>query len=284
VKKLTVFLLTIVAFAVVSISFTSCRESDDTYNPRKKILYIHEKEDGEAEHLKEEWDWGMSEDRLHCIYFYNDIELEGKDLFVYKEDRIFQIKDFLGYYSEYFYADEKLERIEYYSPIDDLLAKITFQYDKKKISKITVYNYEMDKNVIGMIERGFMGKLLPERGMKIVAEKLANPTKETIVFNLAYEGDNILSITTDEYVVTYSNYDTRSNPWFKFHPFSTYQVELYLHIFSKNNPGKSIFKEGVNTITTTYVYTYDDDFPVTIQSNTVSSEGSSTTINRIVYK
>lgn len=283
-NKLSVILSTILVIAIVSISFTSCEESDDTYNPKKKILYIYEKEDGEAEHLKEEWDWGISENRLHCIYFYNDIELEGKDLFVYEENRIFQIKDFLGYYSEYFYADEKLERIEYYSPIDDLLAKITFQYDKKKISKITVHNYNVDKNVMGMIERGFMGKLLPERGMKIVAEKLVNSTKETIVFNLAYEGDNILSISTDEYVVTYSDYDTHSNPWYKFHPFSTYQVELYLHIFSKNNPGKSIFKEGSNTITTTYAYTYDGDFPVTIQSNIMYQGVTSTSTTRIVYK
>jgi len=280
-KKLSVFLSTILAIAIVAISFTSCEDPAGVYKPEKKIAKVYEQEVGEPEYLSQEWTWDGN--KVASISYYYDGEFGGKDEFTYDGDRVEKIRDNYGYYAEYEYNDKQYEKIEYYNPTNELLAEITFQYDGKKISVITLKSYVVDKNVIKMVERGFIGKMLPKEGMKVVAEKMADQSKETTVMSLSYDGDNISSLTTGSNVFSYSDYDTYSNIWFNFFPFSAYEADANSQIFSKNNPGKVVSQMGSINIPTTFIYTYDGNVPATIQANTTFMGTSSAKTTRFVY-
>ncbi|MDD3644854.1 MAG: hypothetical protein PHR19_04945 [Bacteroidales bacterium] len=279
-KKLSVFLSTILAIAI-AISFTSCEDPAGVYKPEKKIAKVYEQEVGEPEYLSQEWTWDGN--KVASISYYYDGEFGGKDEFTYDGDRVEKIRDNYGYYAEYEYNDKQYEKIEYYNPTNELLAEITFQYDGKKISVITLKSYVVDKNVIKMVERGFIGKMLPKEGMKVVAEKMADQSKETTVMSLSYDGDNISSLTTGSNVFSYSDYDTYSNIWFNFFPFSAYEADANSQIFSKNNPGKVVSQMGSINIPTTFIYTYDGNVPATIQANTTFMGTSSAKTTRFVY-
>jgi len=280
-KKLSVFLSTILTIAIVAISFTSCEDPAGVYKPEKKIAKVYEQEVGEPEYLSQEWTWDGN--KVASISYYYDGEFGGKDEFTYDGDRVEKIRDNYGYYAEYEYNDKQYEKIEYYNPTNELLAEITFQYDGKKISVITLKSYVVDKNVIKMVERGFIGKMLPKEGMKVVAEKMADQSKETTVMSLSYDGDNISSLTTGSNVFSYSDYDTYSNIWFNFFPFSAYEADANSQIFSKNNPGKVVSQMGSINIPTTFIYTYDGNVPATIQANTTFMGTSSAKTTRFVY-
>jgi hypothetical protein len=274
------FLSTILAIAI-AISFTSCEDPAGVYKPEKKIAKVYEQEVGEPEYLSQEWTWDGN--KVASISYYYDGEFGGKDEFTYDGDRVEKIRDNYGYYAEYEYNDKQYEKIEYYNPTNELLAEITFQYDGKKISVITLKSYVVDKNVIKMVERGFIGKMLPKEGMKVVAEKMADQSKETTVMSLSYDGDNISSLTTGSNVFSYSDYDTYSNIWFNFFPFSAYEADANSQIFSKNNPGKVVSQMGSINIPTTFIYTYDGNVPATIQANTTFMGTSSAKTTRFVY-
>lgn len=279
-KKLSVFLSTILTIAI-AIAFTSCEDPAGVYKPAKKIAKVYEQEVGEPEYLSQEWTWDGN--KVASISYYYDGEFGGKDEFTYDGDRVEKIRDNYGYYAEYEYNDKQYEKIEYYNPTNELLAEITFQYDGKKISVITLKSYVVDKNVIKMVERGFIGKMLPKEGMKVVAEKMADQSKETTVMSLSYDGDNISSLTTGSNVFSYSDYDTYSNIWFNFFPFSAYEADANSQIFSKNNPGKVVSQMGSINIPTTFIYTYDGNVPATIQANTTFMGTSSAKTTRFVY-
>ena len=102
----------------------------------------------------------------------------------------------------------------------------------------------------------------------MIATKLVNQSKKTIGVNLTYAGDNLASVELENETITYSDYDTHSNIWYNFFPF-TDDESFNLHVFSKNNPGKVIDEFEISSTTTRYVYTYDGEFPVIIQSNEV---------------
>ena len=265
-KKIIVFLLAVLTIAVVPTLFTSCEDSAGVYKPKKKISKVYEQKVGAEpvpNHLSEEWKWDGN--KVSSISYYDESGFIDKENFIYDGDRITKIVDDQGNFAEYLYADKKFDKIKYCTPNGELLAEITFQYSKKKISVITFKEYDVNKNVISMIERGFIGRLLPKEGIQIVAKKLSNLSKETFVINLSYEGDNLLSITDGAYTYTFSDYDTHFNIWYNFFPFSGDEY-IKLNVFSKNNPGKSILRyEQVNS-TITHSYIYDGDFPITIQS------------------
>ena len=280
-KKLSVFLSTILAIAI-AISFTSCEDPAGVYKPAKKIAKVYEQELGEPEYLIQEWTWDGN--KVATISYYYDGEFGGSDEFTYEGDRVIKIRDNYGYYAEYDYEDKQFEKIEYYTPENKLSAVATFQYDGKKISAVTLNTYIVEKNVISMVERGFLGKILPEEGMKVVAEKMANQSKETVVMTLSYDGDNVSALTTGSNVFNFSGYDTYSNVWYNFFPFSAHEADVNSEIFSKNNPGKSTITLAGNSITTTYIYTYEDNFPSTVQANTTFMETNMTKTMRFVYK
>lgn len=290
-KKLSVFLSTILTIAIVAIAFTSCEDPAGVYKPEKKIAKVYEQEVGEPEYLSQEWTWDGN--KVASISYYYDGEFGGKDEFTYDGDRVEKIRDNYGYYAEYEYNDKQYEKIEYYNPTNELLAEITFQYDGKKISVITLTTHGVTKNVISMIERGLLSKMLPEDGVKVVAEKLADQSKDVTVLTLSYEGDNISELTSGSYVFNYSEYDTHSNVWFNFFPFCAYEANFFpfcayeadvnSSIFSKNNPGKSTITFPAGKVTTSFIYTYDGNFPLTVQENTTFMGTSSAKTTRFVY-
>ena len=281
-KKLSVLLSTILAVAIVAISFTSCEEPEaGVYKPKKKVAKVYEQEVGEAEYLTQEWKWNGNQ--LASVSFYDEGEFKGMDEYIYEGDRVVKVRDNYGYYAEYDYNDKQFEKIEYYSPTNTLLAEVVFQYDGKRIFKITLQANDDFKNITDMMNRGYVGQLLSKEGMKMVAEKVDNHSKETVVINLSYDGDNLTSIVVEDESLTFSNYDTHSNILYNFLPFSAYNEEVEYLMLSKNNPGKAVFTVGSFNITTTYIYTYDGDFPATIQSNTVFEDESYASTTRIVY-
>ena len=289
-KKISVFLLAILAITIVSILFISCGEPEaGVYKPKKKISKVYYQV-GQTEELAEEWEWDGN--KVSFITYYHMGSFNAKDEFIYEGNKLIKIRDDQGYYAEYIYNDEQFEMIKCYDPVGVLLIEITFQYNEKKISTFTVLDYGMQpqKNAINMIKRGFMGKLLSEEGMEIVAKKLANHTKVLLEFHLSYEGDNISSIKIGYENITYLDYDTHSNVWYNFFPFF-YEGLFSCQIFSKNNPGKEIIY-NVNTmgstLITNYHYTYDDDCPITIQTDRLYMDETDTLSSayktRIEYK
>ncbi len=274
-KKLTLLLLTIVAIAVVSIWFTSCGEDPGVYNPKKKISKIYEQWliiTGEGREtvdmLAEEWKWDR--DKLVSIsYYYWGGEQEVKEEYIYEGERLIKIQSSSGSYSEYFYNKKKFDKIIFYNPEGVPLLETVYQYDGKKVSSVTFNRYEdnIDKDVIYMLERGFMGKLLSKEGMKIVSKKLANQSKESLVMNFSYKGDNLSSVSMNDESIHFSDYDNHSNIWFNFFKLRLYKSVYEAYGFSKNNPRKIVYKYGSDTDVITYIYTYDGDFPVIIKSN-----------------
>lgn len=299
-KKLTVLLLTVLAFAVVSTSFVSCNgEPDDPenpevpvvpvvpeiaagfYQPGKKVSRMYAQVDEGPEQILQDWVWNG--DKLVSISYFDDGEFLASDEFVYENNRLAKIYDDQGYFAKYIYDNTKYDKIEYYSNSDVLVADLQFKYEGKKIIMVTINNYSIEKNVMNLIERGFMGKLLSADEMKVVAEKLANSTKETTTVSFTYEGDNVSEVGIGNYVTTYSNYDTHANMLYTFFPFMPYNGTLYHDRFSKNNPGKTTIQVGTSTVTTVFTYTYTDNFPTTIQATKTYGGYSSVTKTRIVY-
>ncbi|HHT51972.1 MAG TPA: hypothetical protein GX007_02160 [Bacteroidales bacterium] len=286
-KKLSVLLSTILAVAIVVISFTSCEEPEaGVYKPKKKISKIFEVNtvvvtngdewwEENVERLVEDWEWDGSK-VASITYYWSDGEVDGKEEYIYEGDRLVKIQCDSGYYVEYSYLDKKFDKIKFYNPAGILELELVFQYNKEKVSAITFHFYDdMDKSVIRMIERGFVGKLISKEGVKIVSKKIATQSKDSFVMNFSYEGDNISLITDGEYTLTFSNYDARTNIYFNFYPLRVYELTYDTSIFSKNNPGKSILRDGSTfERVTTNTYTYDGKFPLTIQSHVVHNEGN----------
>ena len=286
-KKLSIFLSIVLAIVMATVLFTSCEEQPGVYKPKKKISKVYQQDVvGQAEYLKEEWIWDGS--KVSSIKYYSwDGGVEVEEEFKYDGNRVAKIVDSRGYYVDYVYTDEQFERVKFCHELGILLADITFQYNGKKISTLTLHNYVEDKNVIEMIKRGFVGKMLSKEVIKIVAEKLANQTKGAYLINFSYEGENIASISDGVTAITYSDYDTHSSIVYNFFPVS-YRGWVNFNTFSKNNPGKSVTHLSNSVITYTYTYTYDGDYPVTIQTHEFGYIGDivydGTYTNRIEYQ
>ena len=298
-KKLTVYLLAILAVAVVSFSFISCGDPDDpdnpnnpdapiipdatagVYQPTKKMGSMYVQMDEDPEYLVENWEWNGN--KVASVTYFEEGEFVARDEYEYNGNRLAKITDNQGFYSEYYYLNTKFEKITYFTPTDVVAAHIQFHYEGNKVTMITMTTFGVEKNVIGMIERGLVGKLLPEEGKKIVAEKLANPEKESIVISLAYSGDNISQVSVGNYIISYSNYDAYFNVQYNFFPFLTHDASFYYNVFSKNNPEKSIIQVGTSIVNITYAYTYADGYPTTINSTMSYGTTSSVAKTRIVY-
>ncbi|HNY62729.1 MAG TPA: hypothetical protein PLH70_01230 [Bacteroidales bacterium] len=265
-KKVTVFLSTIFAIAIVAVSFSSCGEEPGIYEPKKKISKVYEQKEGRDEYLVQDWLWNGN--KLASITYYYRGEFDGKDEYTYEGDRIVKIEDNWEYYAEFYYLNKKFDKIKYYKPNNSLSVEITFQYDGKKVSVITFRNYDWDKNVISMISRSMMDYLLPEEGIKMIVEKLTNQAdKFTLVLDLSYKGDNLSLISLDnEPIYIFEDYDNNYNVFYNFFPFSTYYEDIYINIYSKNNPRK-VTNEYYGEVTT-FTYTYDGKFPITIEADT----------------
>ena len=298
-KKLTVYLLAILAIAVVSLSFISCGDPDDpdvpdvpdvpgftgagVYNPGKKVSKVYLKMDDEAEYLAEEWEWNGN--KLISISHFEEGELINQEVFTYENNRLIQSENSEGNYSEYFYADNQYAKVKSYDSTGLATMDIVFQYDGDKVTSLTVYNYGPAKNAKKMIERGFVGKLLPGEARRIVADKLANSfEEEPPVITLTYDGDNLSSLNTGSVVINYSDYDTHSNHYSNFFPLSAGGVSINAESFSKNNIGRTEIQYGSLNIVALYTYTYVDNFPATVRADVTFMGETSVIVQRIEYK
>jgi len=294
-KKLTGFLLTILVIAVVSLSFTSCGDPEEpdvpdtpvytgagVYNPGKKVSNIYMQMDEGAEYLSEEWIWNGN--KVASISYFDEDGFVVREDFIYESNRINQIKNSNGYRSEYFYTDKKYEKVICYDSTDVLSMEILFQYDGDKIASLTIYNYGPAKNVKNVIERGFLGKLLPKGSREIVAKKLINQPEDPSIVTYTYDGENLSSLTTDNVVLIYSDYDTHSNYQFNFYPISAGGTSINSQALSKNNPGLMEFQIGTLNFLATLTYTYVGDFPTTIRTDISIMGETMVALERIEYK
>ena len=295
-KKLTGFLLAILVFAVVSISFTSCGEPEEPdvpnvpeesgagyYNPKKKISKMYLQVEGGPEYIDQEWVWKGN--KVRSITHYHNGAAYVTEEFIYEGNRLIEIRNNHGHRTEYTYNNKRFEKIRYYTPADFLAAEITFQYDGDKISVMTLNKYDVDKNIVSMIERSLMRNLLSGKGGELVSKKLANQIEETIVMDLSYEGENLSSMSMDGIdIYTYSDFDTHANVWCGFFPFIPFN-DVNFDVLSKNNPGKWIIRaDEQNSINVTYDYIYNLDFPVMIKTTATDGTFTQEVIIRIEYR
>ena len=306
-KKLTGFLLAILAFAVVSISFTSCGEPEEpdnpngpnvseetragVYNPGRKISKIYVQKEGEQECLLQKWTWDKN--RLASITHYSrgvygDID-ELNYEYIYEGNRLLKFKVGDEFYCDFFYNGPHFEKIEYRSSSGKLVYEYhTFQYEGDKISEVTYRHtgYGFDKKQMSTIEGGFMGTLLSQTGVRKISEETADPTKEfTNSRNFFYEGENLVSIKMggyDTYMIC-SDYDTHFNAYYNFIPIFVLGNGLDYLAMSKNNPGKVTIYPGIYH-PVIYTYTYDHGYPVTIQKTDYIEDNPVVTITRIEYQ
>ena len=75
-KKLSVFLSTILTIAIVAIAFTSCEDPAGVYKPAKKIAKVYEQEVGEPEYLSQEWTWDGNKVALSVIIMMVSLEVK----------------------------------------------------------------------------------------------------------------------------------------------------------------------------------------------------------------
>ena len=297
-KKLAVFLSTILVIAVVSISFTSCVEPEEPeepiipevpddsgagiYKPGKKISKVYEQDEFDVEYLLEDWTW--HENTLVSIDYYDEGEFEGQDEYFYDGDRLDVIRSNDGHYAVFSYRNKQYDNIKYYDINDVLVTEVIFEYNGNKVSKITVQKFFEDKKVISMINRGLMGKLFPDEVVKMVTQNTSNKSKGTYVFTISYNGDNIASVSSSYGSnITYSDFDNYSSPWYNASPFSACHETIDIEIYSKNNPRKVIMTVDSYVADLTLTYTYDGNFPVTIHLNALYGEIHHSSTTRIVY-
>jgi hypothetical protein len=280
-KKLKFYLVPFLAIIVVAIAFTSC-EKDDAgyYSPDKKIYKIFVEELGQPKLLEQEWVWNGK--LLDTIKYFDMNVYDGFESFIYENKRLVKVIDSYNYYSNYTYNDKYYSKIEYFHSNGTLLADLTFTYLNDKVSNMVYTTYVSTKHVYTMLQRGVLGKMMPDQVMQEFVKKAVsqeNMSKGIINIAITYDGDNISTYTMGEYTINLSGYDTKMNPMYKFFPFETYNEDPAPMVFSKNNPGTMNSVLGSFTIPTTYLYTYVGDYPTEIvQTTSLGSVSVSTKI------
>lgn len=285
-KKLKFYLVPFLAIVFVAIAFTSC-EKDDAgyYTPDKQIYKIFIEELGSPKQLDQEWIWdGNVLDSI--IYYENNIR-DGFEDYIYEDKRLVKVVDSYNYYSTFTYNDKYYSKIEYFDNDGVLLADLTFTYLDDKVSNMVYTTYVTTKHVYTMLQRGVLGRILPKEAMEQFIKKAVsqeNLSKAVINTAITYNGENVASYTMGEYTLTFSGYDTKMNPLNKFFPFITYTEDRRPEVFSLNNPGTMTSLLGTVSVPTTYLYTYDGEYPTEVIATTSFGLASVSTTTSIEYK
>ena len=288
-KNLKTLLLTALAALFLVTTITSCNKDEaGVYNPDKKIAQIFEKQYNEQEYLTEQWTWDG--DLLTKVDYYDQGEVAGFENYEYLDNKLNKVIDNYLYYSLYFYDeanDKHYSKIEYYDDNNTKLSEITFQYTEDKVTSMSVTTTAVTKHFLTMLNRGFIGKMIPAQGMdqivKEVKKNQENNSKSTTNVVFVYEGDNVISMTVGSYITTFAGYDQFKNPVYNWTPFRNYYEETNPTVFQYNNPGSMTTSYGVIDLVTTFTYTYDGDYPTYITTSSESSGISITNTTRIVY-
>lgn len=280
-KKLKFYLVPILALIVSAATFTACEKDDAGYfNPDKKISKIYSQDLGEPKFIDQEWIWDGN--LLDSINYFETNVKTGWEKFTYEDNRLVKVTDSYEYYSVFTYNDKYYSKIEYFNPDGTLLADLTFTYLDDKVSNMVYTTYVTTKHTYTMLQRGVLGKMLPKTAMEEFIKKAVsqeNLSKAIINTAITYSGENIATYTMGEYTLTLSEYDTKMNPFNKFFPFETYNEDTTPEVFSVNNPGQMNSVIGSFSVPTTYLYTYDGEYPIeVVQTTSMGAVNVSTTI------
>lgn len=288
-KNLKTILFTTLAALFLVTTIISCNKDEaGVYKPNKKISQVYTKDYNDQEYLTEQWTWDG--DLLAKIDYYEQGEQQGFENYEYVGDKLNKVIDNYLYYSLYFYdeADDKhYSKIEYYDNNNTKMSEITFQYTEDKVTQMSITTIAVTKQLLTMLERGFIGKMVPVQGMQNIVKEIkanqVNNSKSTTNVVFVYEGDNVISMTVGNYITTFAGYDQYKNPVYNWTPFRNYYEETNPTVFQYNNPGSMTTSYGGVDLVTTFTYTYDGDYPTYIKTTSETMGVSITTTNRLVY-
>ena len=283
------------AAAAVILSLTVGCQKDGVYKPSYRISALYEysaieqqrynnelkiwetyRKDSVKQHIVERWVWNGK--KLERIDLYRDNSNPSRPSnslgLVYDGNRLSRINlSSDKSYMECEYDGRRLKEMRHYDNKGKLDLTYTFEYDGKKVSKMTVDGEFIPlKNGDGLVEF-VTGRLLPcEDITEALARKSDAKTQMTATFK--WKGDNVSSITYSSGGKHSFRYDSKVNPL---------QGLLAMIAMDGEAAGASYyFRNENNVVSITYVdsdgdedktnysYTYSDDIPVS-RSNVVIS-------------
>jgi len=264
-----------------SIFFVGCKK-EGVYNPNKKIKRIYEESlsGSSPKRLSQEWTWEKKQ--LKKIDYYWDNQISYTENFSYdNKNRLIRIEDYsYGERYEIKYDKDGVSKIEYYAD-NVLLGFYEFKYEKSKVVKITITEYD-DEDYYKKTTKpeSFISMILPIKEVKDRIRSKNTKGNYVYYFEFEYDGNNLSKMKEidgswiDEY--TYENYDKKSNPFYS-------NVYFISEGFSKNNVGKVINRFDSNITTREYEYTYDGKFPTEVTMKYTGPVGS-TLVYRTYYE
>ncbi|MCR4811984.1 MAG: hypothetical protein K5867_05235 [Bacteroidales bacterium] len=289
----------IAAASMLLLSMTSCnKQKDGVFNPKQKIsaiyhayreqgswynsaTYMWEDEDPYVTpmHKSEEWVWDGKQ--LQQIrYFSEDGTIDDTETFTYDGKQLVRVEYDYGddrEYTTYEYDGKELASAKFY--VDGLLyISYEFTHTDKKITDITMTEYDYDKSVTDIARRQLssLRSILPmgQIGEKVIANceaRLKTKAASTYItrISLTWTSNNITRITykwsdgdidTDDFT-----YDNKKNPYYgllnsegEITPFYssennvlTYGSYAYVYEYDRNDYPTSRVS--------TYTYTYSSD-------------------------
>lgn len=282
--------LLIAAAAMLLLSMTSCnKHKDGVFNPKQKISAVYHAyrsqsswynsdnytwEDNDPyitpRHKSEEWVWDGKQ--LQQIRHLNeDGTIRGTETFTYDGKKLvraeYKDNEGEGYYTTYEYDGKELVSAKHYDYDADglLCGSYEFTHTDKKITDITMTEYDYDKSVTDIARRQLssLRSILPmgQIGEKVIANceaRLKTKSASTYItrITLTWTGNNITRITyklydgdidTDDFT-----YDNKKNPYYGF-----LDSEVITPFYSSEN---NVLTDDPSD--PPYVYEYDkNDYP-----------------------
>lgn len=276
-----------IALALVSLAFVSCNKeenpSNGTYSPENKILTVYAGTSGGGRVIAQKWNW--DENTLRSIDYYSNNIISYTDSYVYENDRMVRVNDFLNnWYASFTYDSKNISKIDVYD--QNQLARcyeMTYNGNKPNRMTLTDYGVAQFKSVnrdFNPFQYLFPGQ--PQTYEMLYNEMNNRDTKATVVqiYTLTWEGDNLVKMegsTQGASMLNNYNFDTKTNPWLGFMTSGA----LRMSSFNKNNILSST-EQLTWTVTSTitglevtnsrstnsnYSYVYENEVPVQVTYN-----------------
>jgi len=297
-------ILLIAAAAMLLLSMTSCnKHKDGVFNPKQKIsaiYYAYRSQDSWYNsdtytwedydpsiiplHKSEEWTW--NDKQLQQIRIFSpDGTIYATETFTYDGKKLIRAEyknASENCYTTYEYDGKELASAKFYGNDGIMYTSHEFTYTDKKITDITMTEYDYDKSVSDIAKRQLLSLrgILPmgQIGEKCIADCEARlKTKATSTYitriSLTWTENNITRITykwadgdTDTYDYTYDN---KKNPYYGFlEPYEAEEEVITPFYSSENN----VLTDDPSD--PPYVYEYDkNDYPTSrVYTNSYSSD------------
>lgn len=269
-KNLTKLFIAVLACAFF---FGAC-EKEGQFKPGKKIVSIVETDGDYSVQTNYTWDGNKLArvDSKTNSTMYSDSYTE---YFTYdKKNRISTVTTDYGETWKYIYEDYKLKRIDIYDGTD-YDGSYYFEHNGSKITRIIFTENDKKSAKIGKVNP--LNGLLPNNVLENL-QKVTNKKGSTVIY-LTWDGDNISSVTYDEFYDSFT-YDSKKNPLCGLNDPEAIGVSEQI-LTSKNNMLTNTynydFSWGPQSGTLSYSYTYDGKYPVECRC-------SSGAITRYTYK